>query len=155
MPQIFPWGLWRPKGKLVLVYFDDIFLYSLNKIQLLEHLANVLKLLVRIYLIATLKCCMIDKLFLLGYAMTAGDLQIDFFFRKKVKANFDKSVNRVRDFRSNIVLCQVWTACMCWRTVFTCCLLSWHIHLLLVASISCVYMFFMSSAIVTGTGKCP
>ena len=88
-------------GKFVVVYFDDILIYSKNLTQHLDHLRNVLNVLRGEKLYANFKkytFCM-EKIVFLGYVVIAQGIEMD---GKKVKAIWDwlvpKSVDEVRSF---------------------------------------------------------
>jgi hypothetical protein len=88
-------------GKFVVVYFDDILIYSKNLTQHLDHLRNVLNVLRGEKLYANFKkytFCM-EKIVFLGYVVIAQGIEMD---EKKVKAIWDwlvpKSVDEVRSF---------------------------------------------------------
>jgi hypothetical protein len=96
-------------GKFVVVYFDDILIYSKNLTQHLDHLRNVLNVLRGEKLYANFKkytFCM-EKIVFLGYVVIAQGIEMD---EKKVKAIWDwlvpKSVDEVRSFHGLASFCR-------------------------------------------------
>ena len=66
-------------GKFVVVYFDDILVYSKDKVAHVEHLRAVLQLLRQNQLYANAKKCrfMVDSLEFLGFVVSAKGVEVD------------------------------------------------------------------------------
>ena len=66
-------------GRFVVVYFDDIFIYSKNLDDYVVHLNSVLDVLRKEKLFANLKKCIfcINKLVFLGFVVSAQGIQVD------------------------------------------------------------------------------
>ena len=88
-------------GRFVVVYFDDILVYSKNLDEHINHLHCVLGVLRKEKLYANLKKCSfcMDKVVFLGYVVSAKGIEVD---EEKVKAIKEwptpKSITEVRSF---------------------------------------------------------
>jgi hypothetical protein len=88
-------------GKFVVVYFDDILIYSHNSVNHIDHVRKVLKVLRENKLCINLKKCsfMMDQLLFLGFVVNADGIRVD---EEKVRAIREwptpKSVGEVRSF---------------------------------------------------------
>src|SRR3954468_7150273 len=88
-------------GRFVIVYFDDILIYSKNSDDHIAHLNSVLNVLRKEKLFANLKKCTFctDKVVFLGFVVSAQGIQVD---EEKIRAIQEwpspKSVSEVRSF---------------------------------------------------------
>ncbi|KAJ9707443.1 hypothetical protein PVL29_002460 [Vitis rotundifolia] len=88
-------------GRFIVVYFDDILVYSKNLDEHINHLHCVLAILRKEKLYANLKKCSfcMDKVVFLGYVVSAKGIEVD---EEKVKAIKEwptpKSITEVRSF---------------------------------------------------------
>jgi hypothetical protein len=88
-------------GRFVVVYFDDILVYSKDLNEHINHLQYVLDVLRKEKLYANLKKCSfcIDKVVFLGYVISAKGIEVD---EEKLKAIKEwptpKSITKVRSF---------------------------------------------------------
>lgn len=72
-------------GKFVVVYFDDILIYSRNPVNDMDHMRKVLEVIHENKLFINLKkCCfMMNQLLFLGFVVSADGIQVD---KEKVRA---------------------------------------------------------------------
>jgi hypothetical protein len=88
-------------GRFIVVYFDDILVYSKNLDEYIDHLQCVLDVLRKQKLYGNLKKCSfcMDKVVCLGYVISAKGIEVD---EEKVKAIkkwlTPKSITKVRSF---------------------------------------------------------
>jgi len=72
-------------GKFVIVYFDDILIYSRNSVNDMDHMRKVLEVLRENKMFINLKKCsfMMDQLLFLKFVVSADGIQVD---EEKVRA---------------------------------------------------------------------
>jgi hypothetical protein len=72
-------------GKFVIVYFDDILIYSRNSVNDMDHMRKVLEVLRENKMFINLKKCsfMMDQLLFLRFVVSADGIQVD---EEKVRA---------------------------------------------------------------------
>jgi hypothetical protein len=72
-------------GKFVIVYFDDILIYSRNSVNDMDHMRKVLEVLRENEMFINLKKCsfMMDQLLFLRFVVSADGIQVD---EEKVRA---------------------------------------------------------------------
>ncbi|KAJ0829997.1 putative nucleotidyltransferase, Ribonuclease H [Helianthus annuus] len=113
--------LFRPFiGKFVVVYFDDVLIYSPNFDEHVKHVRQVLTLLRRDNLYAARKKCvfMVPKVLFLGYVVSGDGIQVD---ESKVAAvkqwPTPTTITEVRSFHERSV--SLWSLRSCfWGMLF-------------------------------------
>ena len=103
-------------GRFVVVYFDDILVYSKNLNEHINHLHCVLAILRKEKLYANLKKCFfcMDKIVFLSYLVSVKGIEVD---KEKVKATKEwptpKSITEVRSFHGLAsfysLICQIFS----------------------------------------------
>lgn len=96
-------------GKFVIVYFDDILVYSKNLDEHINHLKCVLEVLRKEKLYANIKKCSfcMERVVFLGYVISAKEIEVD---EEKIKSIKEwptpKSVTEVRSFHGLASFCR-------------------------------------------------